>query len=82
MHDLYLAQKLLEIALKKAEENKAVKISEISINLGKETHIKAENLKDNLKTLIQDTIAESASIKIQEIPGKESYIEDIKIEEN
>jgi Zn finger protein HypA/HybF involved in hydrogenase expression len=77
MHDLHLANKILNLVLEKAKENNLKKISKIKIELGEITEhgqqIRPENLKFNLKLLAKGTIAEGVKVKIHPIK-KDSFI--------
>ncbi len=78
MHESHIASELLKIALGKAKENKAKKITKIYINLSKKDHITPENLKFHLKVLTKDTIAQGVEIEIKK--ANKTYIENIEIE--
>lgn len=74
MHDLHLANKILNLVLEEGKKNNLKEIVEIKIELGKIIEhnqcITPENLKFNLKILTKGTIAENAKIKIDSIKNK------------
>jgi len=77
MHDFHLADKILNLILEKAKENKFKKVLKIKIGLGKiiehNKQISPENLKYNLKLLAKGTMAEKARIEIISFK-KDSFI--------
>ncbi len=68
MHDIHLANKILNLILKNAKKNNLKKITKIKIELGEIIEhnqiITPENLKFNIKMLAKGTIAENVKIEI------------------
>lgn len=86
MHDLTLANEILDIALREAKQRK---ISRIKIGLVEEGHVTGETLKEAFKLVSQGTKAQGASLEINplvlslakdgEIP--ETKVLEIEVEE-
>ena len=70
MHEFSTAQRLLEVALKVAEEKKASKIIELELEIGGLTHLNGEQLTFSFQILSEGTIAEGAQIKVRYSPVK------------
>lgn len=68
MHELSMAQGIIDAVLKTAEENNASEVTEVSIEIGRLAMINPEQLKFMLGVLIENTIVENAKIEIEEIP--------------
>ena len=77
MHDLHLANKILNLVLEKARKNNLKKISGIKIELGEiiehGQQITPENLRFNFKMLAKGSIAEGTEIEINSTK-KESFV--------
>ena len=68
MHEASIAQNLLEIALKKAKDHNAKKITLIRIKVGEFAGINNASLEFAFKNLCNETIAEGAVLKILNTP--------------
>ena len=68
MHELSMAQGIIDAVLKTAEENNAVEVTEVSIEIGILAMINPEQLRFMLSVLVENTIVENAKIEIEEIP--------------
>lgn len=68
MHELSMAQGIIDAVLKTAEENDAVEVTEVSIEIGRLAMINPEQLRFMLSVLVENTIVENAKIEIEEIP--------------
>lgn len=68
MHEFSTAQRLLEVALKAAEDKKALKIIELDLEIGSLTHLNDEQLKFSFKVISEGTIAEGAKVKVNYTP--------------
>lgn len=64
MHELPVTEKILAIALKHAEQNKAKKIHSITLRVGGLTDLKDEWLQHYFNYLSKDTIASGAKLII------------------
>ena len=69
MHELSLAQGLLELACKSAAENKMSKISAIGVVAGELMGIVPDSLKFGFYALNMDSIAKDAVLEYREIPA-------------
>ncbi len=78
MHESHITSELLNLALKKAKENKAKKITKIYINISEKDHITPENIKFHFEVSAKNTIAENAKIEIKK--ANKTFIENIEIE--
>ncbi|OAM96585.1 hydrogenase nickel incorporation protein HypA/HybF [Pelosinus fermentans] len=68
MHEMSIAQGILDIVLKTAAEHNAVKISCIKLLIGQMTQVEPESLKFGFAALAANTIADSAVVDITIIP--------------
>ncbi|MBF0385078.1 MAG: hydrogenase maturation nickel metallochaperone HypA [Candidatus Omnitrophica bacterium] len=69
MHELSIAEALVEEALKAAEENGLFTVEEVEIEVGALKLIVPELIQDAFRQMVAGTIAEGAVLKINEIPG-------------
>lgn len=80
MHDLHLADKILEVCQKKAQGKE---VKEVKIKLGSiiehEEEIKPENLKFNLKMLAKDSNFRNAKFIIEKTKGDSFEVEYIEV---
>ena len=67
MHQLSMAQGILNAVLETAEANDAIKVTDMVIEIGKLAMLNPEQLKFMLGVLCKDTIAENAEIVIEDI---------------
>ena len=70
MHELSIAQKIIENAIKSAQEHNTKKVEKITLNIGKLLMLNPEQLKFGLELLSKDTICEGMEIEIKFIPAK------------
>ena len=68
MHELSMAQGILNAVIETAESNNATEVNEVTIELGRLAMVNPEQLKFILGVLIENTIVEDAEIKFEEIP--------------
>lgn len=68
MHELSMAQGIIDAVLETAEKNDATEVTEIYIEVGRLAMLNPEQLRFLLDVLVEDTIAENAKIDISEIP--------------
>ena len=73
MHDLHEANKILNLILAYAQQNKLAKVTKAVIELGSliehEAEILPANLEFNLKLLAQNTIAAGLVVEIKKVKG-------------
>lgn len=70
MHELTITQNILEIAVKKANEAKASKVTRISLTLGELSGIVDECVQFYFDFLNKDTIAAGASLSFDKVPTR------------
>ena len=74
MHDLHEANKILQVILDYAQQNKLKKVTKAVIELGSVIEhgdeISPENLEFNIKILAQKTLAEGLVIEIKKVRGE------------
>ena len=83
MHEMAIAEGILNIAFDYAEQNKASKISRITLKIGDMSGVELEALNMSFDVLTKNTIAEGAELIVNKIPiigqcnkcGKEFHIE-------
>lgn len=67
MHELSIAQSILETALAEAEKHGGKHIRALSVKLGKASHIEPESLELCLEAAAKGTIAEGARTQIEPV---------------
>ena len=68
MHELSMAQGIIDAVLKTAEENNATEVNEVTIEVGRLAMINPEQLEFMLGVLVENTLMEDAEITFEEIP--------------
>ncbi len=68
MHELSMAQGIINAVIETAESNNATEVTEVGIEIGRLAMINPEQLRFMLSVLVENTIVEDAEIKIEEIP--------------
>ncbi len=68
MHEMSIAQGILDIVLKTAAEHNAVKISYIKLLIGQMTQVEPESLKFGFAALSAGSIADGANVDITIVP--------------
>lgn len=68
MHEMSIAQGILDIVLKTAAEHNAVKVSNIKLLIGQMTQVEPESLKFGFAALSAGTIADGAVVDITITP--------------
>ncbi len=68
MHELSMAQGIINAVIETAETNNATEVTEVIIEIGRLAMINPEQLRFMLDVLVENTIVENAEIKIDEIP--------------
>lgn len=68
MHELPITESILNIVLRHAEENEAVKIVNINLRIGELSDIVDEWVQRYFDYLSKDTIAEGATLQIERSP--------------
>ncbi|MEN6328980.1 MAG: hydrogenase maturation nickel metallochaperone HypA [Methanobacteriaceae archaeon] len=68
MHELSMAQAIVDTVLDAAQKNEAQDILEVTIEIGQLTMLNPEQLKFLLDVLIEGTLLENSEILIEEIP--------------
>ena len=67
MHEVSIMQSTLEIAIAKAEQNKATTIDRLTMNIGDLSGVVPEALEFAFEVLTKETIAENAQLEINSI---------------
>ncbi len=70
MHELSMAQGILNAVIETAESNNATEVTKVCIEIGRLAMLNPEQLKFMLSVLVENTIVEDAEIKIEEIPAE------------
>jgi len=68
MHEMAIAQGILDIVLKTAAENEATKVTGIKLLIGQMTQIQPESLQFGFEALSIGSIAEGANLEIKIVP--------------
>ncbi|MBR1397629.1 MAG: hydrogenase maturation nickel metallochaperone HypA [Selenomonadaceae bacterium] len=83
MHEMAIAEGILNIAFDYAQQNNSSKINRITLQIGEMSGVEIEALNMSFEVLTKDTIAEGAELVVNHIPivgvcnkcGKEFHIE-------
>ena len=67
LHELAIAQGILDVALKTATENQAVRVGRITVSVGEMTGVVSESLQQGFAVLAVDTPAAGAELIIERI---------------
>lgn len=70
MHELSMAQGIINAVLDTANTNNATEVTEVSVEVGRLAMINPEQLQFILGVLVENTIMEDAEIKFEEIPAE------------
>ena len=68
MHEMALAEGILDIVLSYADKNEAKKVTEISVLVGEMTGVVDESLEFCFTSIAKDTKAEGAKLILKRIP--------------
>ena len=68
MHELSMAQGIINAVIETAEGNNATEVNEVTIELGRLAMVNPEQLEFILGVLVENTILEDAKIVFEEIP--------------
>jgi hydrogenase nickel incorporation protein HypA/HybF len=68
MHELSMAQAIVDTVLDAAQKNEAQDVLEVTIEIGQLTMLNPEQLKFLLDVIIEGTLLENSEILIEEIP--------------
>jgi len=68
MHELSIAQSVLEAALPEARKYHAKVVCALGVKLGKANHIEPDSLECCFRVVTKGTIAEQATVKIEPLP--------------
>ena len=68
MHEMAIAEGILDIALEYAKREDAKKVSEIGLLLGEMSGVVVESLEFGFEMLAQGTLAEGAKLSIKNVP--------------
>ena len=70
MHELSMAQGIINAVLDTATENNATEVTEVTVEVGRLAMINPEQLQFILGVLVENTIMDDAEIKFEEIPAE------------
>ncbi len=70
MHELSMAQGIINAVLETAESNNATEVTEVTLEIGRLAMINPEQLQFMLGVLVENTIMEDAKINIEDIPAE------------
>ena len=70
MHELAIANRLLDRALAAAEEAGASRVETLHVALGTATHLVPEQVRFCLRAVAEDTPAEGADVRLEEVPAR------------
>jgi hydrogenase nickel incorporation protein HypA/HybF len=70
MHEMALAESMLEIVEKTARMNGAVKVSAVRLEIGALSHVACESLRFCFDVVTRGSLAEGAALEIESVPGE------------
>ncbi|MDO5831420.1 MAG: hydrogenase maturation nickel metallochaperone HypA [Methanobrevibacter sp.] len=70
MHELSMAQGIINAVLDTANENNATEVTEVTVEVGRLAMINPEQLQFILGVLVENTLMEDAEIKFEDIPAE------------
>lgn len=70
MHELAIANRLLDRALTAAEEADVTRVETLHIALGSATHLVPEQVRFCLRAVAEDTPAEGADVQFEQVPAR------------
>ena len=70
MHELAIADRLLDRALAAAEEAEATHVETLHLELGTATHLVPEQVRFCIQAVAEDTPAEDADVQIEQVPAR------------
>ena len=79
MHEIYLAEQVIQEIIKIAKQNKSEEILEANVVVPQDEHFTEKEFKDILKIQAEGTLAEKTNFKISKENTKKVYIKDIKV---
>ena len=79
MHELSMAQGIINAVLETAEANNATEVNEVTVEVGRLAMINPEQLEFILGVLIENTIMEDA-LSVETLNGKDIVVKNIVIE--
>jgi hydrogenase nickel incorporation protein HypA/HybF len=69
MHEMALAESMLEIVLQTARGNDARRVTLVRLEIGALAHVEPEALRFCFDAVTRDSLADGASLEIQRTPG-------------
>lgn len=70
MHELAIADRLLDRALAAAAEAEATRVETLHLELGTATHLVPEQVRFCIRAVAEDTPAEDADVQIEQVPAR------------
>ncbi|MBQ2832130.1 hydrogenase maturation nickel metallochaperone HypA [Methanobrevibacter sp.] len=70
MHELSMAQGIINAVLETAESNNATEVTEVTVEIGRLAMINPEQLQFMLGVLVENTIMEDAKVSIEDVPAE------------
>ena len=80
MHELSLAQGILDVALSYANRHRAKNITHIGLLLGEDDLVEMESLEFCFGAVSKNTIAQGAKLLTRTVPGRELKIEYLEVD--
>jgi len=70
MHEMALAQGILDIVTEAARAHNATRITAVTVRIGDLSHVEPQALRFGFEVVTRDTLAQDAALKILRVPGK------------
>lgn len=81
MHELSIVQSFLTLALEEAKKARGGKVTRINLVLGEMSGLKEEGVQFCFELVSKDSIAAGAALSFSSMPGRDSYVESIEVEQ-
>lgn len=82
MHDLHMAQRIMEVVKQNAKKHSLEKVTKVSVGIGRVVEhgeqIFPENLKFNLQLLAAGSVAEKAKFHVYQMDGNSFVVKDME----
>ena len=70
MHELSLAESMLDIIKEQAKKEGFHKVTKVVLEIGELSHVEAEAMNFSFEAVVSNTIAEGSILEIERIPAK------------
>ena len=80
MHELSLAQEILDITLSYAGRHEAKNVTAVGLILGEDDFLEMESLRFCFEAISRNTVAQGAKLLTRKVPGRELKVEYLEVD--